>query len=252
MIWHLIESGFKTGKHNMDFDLHLAKSCNDNEAYFRLYRWKPYCISLGANQSIHDINVNKSKEDKIDIVSRPTGGRAILHAEEITYSVIIPLNQNLSPKEIYNKISLSLIRGLVNYSPKLSDTELENLQPDFPALLKQPSGMMCFASTAKNEVKFEGKKLVGSAQRKLNKVVLQHGSILCGIFHRKLADYLNSDKTVVSGLESELISSTIEIETILKTKTDYAKLTRCLIDGFQNEWQIELKPNPDFEKSFSN
>lgn len=251
MIWHFIESGSNTGIHNMEFDLHLANTCIDNEAYFRLYRWNPYCISLGANQSIDDINIKKAKEDNIDIVSRPTGGRAILHAEEITYSVIFPLNHNLSPKEIYNKISLSLIRGLVNYNPKLGETELENLQPNFPALLKKPSGMMCFASTAKNEVKFDGKKLVGSAQRKLDKVVLQHGSVLCGTFHRKLTDYLSSDSSIISVLESELIKSTIEIETILNTKTDYAKLAKCLKDGFQDEWQIELKPNPELEKSFS-
>ena len=250
MIWHLIESGFKTGSHNMEFDLHLAKSCNDKNAYFRLYRWKPYCISLGANQSIDDINIDKVNQDNIDIVSRPTGGRAILHAEEITYSVVMPINNNLSPKEIYNKISLSLIRGLAFYNPKLFDTELENLQPDFPALLKQPSGMMCFASTAKNEVKFEGKKLVGSAQRKLNDVVLQHGSILCGTFHRKLADYLNSDDDVISDLETELTNSTIEIETILNTKTNYESLTRCLIEGFEDEWKIKLIPNHELEKSY--
>jgi len=252
MIWHFIESGFRTGQHNMDFDIHLAKNCSDDEAFFRLYRWNPYCISLGANQNITDINILKTKADNIDIVTRPTGGRAILHAEEITYSVIIPLNQQLSPKDIYNKISLALIKGLVAYNPQLQDIELENFQPDFPSLLKQPSGVMCFASTAKNEVKFNGKKLVGSAQRKMDKVVLQHGSILCGRFHQKLTDYLNNDQSQIADLNLELTNRTTEIESILKQEVDYSKLIKSLIKGFESEWNIQLQLNTGIENSFEN
>ena len=251
MIWNFIDSGFHSGQHNMDFDIHLAKLCDDNNAYLRFYRWDPYCISLGANQKISDINTTKTKVDNIDIVTRPTGGRAILHAEEITYSVIMPLSFGLSPKEIYNKISQAIIKGLVLYSPILKGTELENLQPNFPALLKQPSGMMCFASTAKNEVKFNGKKLVGSAQRKMDKVILQHGSILCGTFHRNLPDYLTSVEPESKNLNEELANHTIEIQTILGSEIDYDSLSKCLKSGFETKWQMKLKHNTDLEKSFA-
>jgi len=240
MIWHLIDSGFGTGSFNMDFDLGLVQKVSPNDAYFRLYRWQPYCISLGANQNFSDINLDKAKADNIDVVKRPTGGRAILHAEEITYSVVLPYSHIITAKEIYQKISIALIKGLELYNPLLGKSELENLQPDFPKLLQQPSGVLCFGSTAKNEVKFGGKKIIGSAQRKLNNAILQHGSILCGTFHKYLVDYLFPDEIIKKKLADELSQKTIEIETILNEQVDYRHLKTCLIDGFEQVWQIEF------------
>lgn len=241
MIWRFIDSGFDTGEHNMQFDLQLAHTCNPDEAFFRIYRWHPYCISLGANQSFSDINLDKAAGNGIDVVKRPTGGRAILHAEELTYSVVLPLNNQFSPREVYFKISSALMRGLEIYNPVLAKSELENYQPSFPKLLEEPSGVLCFASTARNEVKFGGKKLIGSAQRKLNNVILQHGSILCGAKHRELSDYLNSDPVIIDQLRTDLTEKTTEIETILCEKTDYEKLKTCLMVGFELEWQIRFE-----------
>jgi len=241
MIWHFIDTGFNTGAYNMEFDLNHASSCSNNEAYFRIYRWNPYCISLGANQHFEDIILEKARHDNIEIVKRPTGGRAILHAEELTYSVVLPYSELYSAKEIYQKISIALIKGLELYSPVFAKAELENFQPNFPQLLQEPSGVLCFGSTAKNEVKFSGKKLIGSAQRKLNSVVLQHGSILCGTFHRKLVDYVNADESAKLFLSKEINEKTIELETILEEKIDYDKLAVCLRHGFESVWNIKFE-----------
>lgn len=240
MKWNLISDSSNTGQYNMDYDVALTKRCGNDNVFLRFYRWEPYCISLGANQKFEDINLSIAQKDGIDIVRRPTGGRAILHAEELTYSVIMPLSINLSNKEIYTKISIALVRGLNYYNPELKEVELENLQPNFPDLLNQPSGVLCFASTAKSEVKFKGKKLIGSAQRKMDSVVLQHGSILCGTFHTKLADYLMTTDDNKKLLTQELKEKTTEIESILNKKTDYALLQKSLIQGFEDEWQIKL------------
>lgn len=239
MKWQLLKTGRSSGHFNMDFDLNLANSCKQNEAFFRLYQWQPYCISLGANQKYEDINIAKANNDNIEVVKRPTGGRAILHAEEITYSVVVPVSQ-ISPKEIYEKISAALIKGLELYNPLLADSELEKLQPNFSNLIKQPSGVLCFGSTAKNEVKFAGKKIIGSAQRKLNNIILQHGSILCGKYHKELVNYLNYDAETIATLASEISNKTIEIETILNEKVNYNKLEESLISGFEEHWQINF------------
>lgn len=240
MNWNLIESGGNTGRYNMDFDINLARTCSDDSAYFRLYTWEPYCISLGANQNINEIDLEKASGDSIDCVYRPTGGRAILHAEEITYSAILPYSASYSAKDIYTNISLALLEGLKLYNPELAGAELEGLQPNFPDLLKTPSGMLCFASTAKSEIKYKGKKLVGSAQRKMEKIVLQHGSILCGTFHRKLPAYLICGDTEKASLEKELVEKTTEIDTILGEKTDYNRLSQCLIEGFESFFKIKF------------
>ena len=246
MIWHFIDSGFNTGLFNMQFDLELANKCSNDEAFFRIYRWNPYCISIGANQSINDINLEKTLRNGIDVVKRPTGGRAILHAEELTYSVIVPINKGYLPKELYHKISSALIKGLELYNPSLASAELEDIQPNLLPLLEKPMGTLCFASTVKNEVKYEGKKLIGSAQRKMNNTILQHGSILCSTGHHMLADYINCDLPTRNNLYNELTEKTTEMGTILHEKIDYDKLKKCLVMGFEIYWQIKFADSVNY------
>jgi lipoate-protein ligase A len=241
MKWKFIDTGENTGVYNMNYDINLVENCKFDEAYFRIYRWKPYCISLGYTQNIEEVNETKALSDNIEVVRRPTGGRAILHAEEITYSVVIPLTEGYTARSVYTKISEALINGLTKYDKILCDAELETVQPDFAKLHKQPDGMVCFASTAKSEVKFKGKKLIGSAQRKMGKYLLQHGSILCGTFHRNLIDYLNNltdyDYKLI---KNEFFAKTTEIETITGESVDYKRLIHGLVNGFKEEWGIEF------------
>ncbi len=234
MNWHIISHNAHTGRFNMDYDIELAGKCDSNNAFFRLYQWDPYCVSLGANQNFEDIDLDKTSSDNIDVVKRPTGGRAILHAEEVTYSMVVPTSIGRSPKEVYAKVSKGLIRGLALYNSKLEQLSLESDQPHFPSLLKESSGKLCFASTARNEIKFMGKKVVGSAQRKRNNVLLQHGSILCGTFHRKLTNY------IIDGNELSLDNSTTEIETILNQTVNYKELYSALTTGMEEEWRTHF------------
>lgn len=224
----------------MDYDINLANNCKKDEAFFRVYQWNPYCISLGANQKFEDINLSKTSADNIDVVKRPTGGRAILHAEELTYSVVLPVECGLTSQEIYKQISCALVRGLRLYDENLNDVELEKSQPDFASLLKDPSGAMCFASTARSEIKYKGLKLVGSAQRKMDKVILQHGSILCGDFHLRLIDYLCIDPQKANEFKEEFFKKTTDLSTILNKKIDYISLIEKLKMGFMQEWDVVL------------
>ncbi|HEX2961972.1 MAG TPA: hypothetical protein VHO43_09295 [Ignavibacteriales bacterium] len=243
MKWNLLDTGFNTGQFNMEFDIELARNCPDDEAFFRLYRWKPYCISLGANQKFEDINLPKASEQGIDVVRRPTGGRAILHADELTYSVVLPAKAGYTSTEIYRKVSLSLVRALRDFHSGLQEVELENLQPDFLSLLKDPTGIACFASTAKSEVKFKGQKLIGSAQRKMGHAILQHGSLLCGNFHLQLIDFLNLPGHEIETIKDDLLHKTTDLNSILGIEIDYDLLSGTIIKGFEDEWGIEfIKP----------
>lgn len=241
MVWKFIDTGFGTGRFNMDFDLELAKNCSPSEAIFRVYRWHPSCISLGANQKIEDINIDKTASDNIDVIKRPTGGRAILHSEELTYSVIYPIDYNTSAHNLYNQINYALKRGLNIYDGRLSPIKLENKQPDFKNFYQQDKSSVCFAVSAKSEINFDNKKLVGSAQRKLGKVILQHGSILCGDYHLKITDYLNLDDERKSYVKNELMNSTIDLRCILKKEIDFLKLTESLKKGFEKHFKIEFQ-----------
>lgn len=241
MIWKFINSGEHIGKFNMDLDIKLAKNYQPEFAILRLYRWKPYCISLGANQSFDDVNIDQAKADNIDVVKRPTGGRAILHSEELTYSVIYPLDINSSAKNIYNEINLALRNGLIEFDPFLTEIELEHSQPDFKEFYKSDISAICFAVSAKSELNLNGKKVVGSAQRKIGNVILQHGSILCGTFHKRIIDYLNLDEAKKDLILKEISDTTIDLKSALNYEIDYSKLSKAILKGFENHFNTKFQ-----------
>lgn len=240
MIWKFLDTGFNTGMFNMGFDMELVQNFSEMPV-LRFYRWEPYCISLGANQDFDSIDKQKTTADGLDIVKRPTGGRAILHAEELTYSVIHSISNEQTPKKIYREINLALKNGLEIYNPTLRKVELEHAQPHFPSFYKDAKSTLCFAVSAMNELNYNGKKVVGSAQRKIGNLVLQHGSILCGSFHKKVVDYLNLDSIKVDEIKEEIDQTTTELETILDEKTDYRILIQCIKEGFENHFNITFE-----------
>jgi lipoyl(octanoyl) transferase len=243
VIWNLTEYQSHTGKFNMEFDLGLVKKCSPNSAFLRFYGWEPHCISLGNNQSYEDINLALTSQNNIEVVKRPTGGRAILHSEELTYSVVISNQDHISGRFIYEKISEAIVEGLRKYNFKLNLVSLENQQPNFPEQLKKNSGSICFASTAKSEIKFGGKKLVGSAQRKLGNTILQHGSILIGKNHQSIVDYLNIEEGLKPQLRSEMDLKTTQLSTIINEDVNIFELQNCIILGFEDVFCCEFVEN---------
>jgi lipoate-protein ligase A len=240
MIWGFIDTGFNSGKFNMDYDLELVQNFSGSPV-LRVYQWEPYCISLGANQDFNSIDQKKTSAEGLDFVKRPTGGRAILHAEELTYSVVYPISDEKSPKQIYREINFALKRGLINYNPILEKIELENIQPHFPSFYKYAKSTLCFAVSAMNELNYSGKKVVGSAQRKIGNIILQHGSILCGSFHSRIIDYLNFPDEKIEAIKSEMEQTTTELETILNEKINYLKLSQAIKTGFENHFNIKFE-----------
>jgi len=239
MIWKFIDTGFNSGQFNMDYDMELVRNFSD--PVLRVYQWEPYCISLGANQDFSSVDQEKINTDVFDIVKRPTGGRAILHAEELTYSVVYPISNEKSPKQIYREINLALKNGLINYNSILGKIELEHTQPHLPSFYKDAKSTLCFAVSAMNELNYEGKKVAGSAQRKIGNIILQHGSILCGSFHKKIIDYLNLPAEKVEEIKNEIERTTTELEAILNEKISYTKLSQALKTGFENFFDIKFE-----------
>ena len=236
MIWKLINSGLNPGMYNMDFDLMLAQSLKDDEAILRLYGWNPYCISLGANQSEDSLNIEKVFNDKLDFVKRPTGGRAIFHAEELTYSVVYPSRKNYSLNDLYKQVNLALIKGLTLFDEKLQEVSLEHTEPHFPSFYKEEKSAVCFAVSSRNEINYKGRKLVGSAQRNLGNVILQHGSILCGNYHKKIVEYLNLQDITLDEISNEMNNTTTDLKEILKYKIGIEKLKSSIKTGFEDHF----------------
>ena len=240
-VWTFIDSGEQTGAFNMALDESLARALAAFEGTpsLRIFRWRPWAISVGYNQAAEELDAPRCAADGIDIVRRPTGGRAILHAEELTYSVVMPAGRK-SILQVYNEISAALVRGLALYGV---DVALQKSQPDFAAEYRSPSSIPCFASSARYEIEWRGRKLVGSAQRRFSgpggDVVLQHGSILCGDAHLRLADYLAAPVAGVRGrILATLRERTADLRMITGRPVDTNFLGECIRGGFEEAWGL--------------
>jgi len=244
--WLFLDTGSKSGAFNMEFDEMLARRLRDEGGAptLRLFRWKPWAISLGYNQVVDHLDTETCMRDGIDIVRRPTGGRAILHAEELTYSVVMEAGRR-GILEVYNDISRALVCGLQLFGVKVA---LQKTQPNLREGYQHASSIPCFTTSARYEIEWRGRKLVGSAQRRFDDgdhdVVLQHGSILCGPAHKMLAEYLRvSGEALRTELRIELDRKTVDLAEIRGGPVDIDALADCIRRGFEQEWKITLAPS---------
>jgi lipoyl(octanoyl) transferase len=246
--WIYEDSGPRAGVFNMERDEALAASLQDpagnGAQVLRVYGWQPPAVSLGHHQDASTIDQERLQRDGIDLVRRPTGGRAILHDDELTYCVVM-LAGRRSILQVYNAISEALVRGLARYGVTVA---LQRSQPDFAAAYRDHSSIPCFTSSARYEIEWEGRKLVGSAQRRYadgeRDVVLQHGSILCGPAHRRLAEYLRTgDGAVRERIEREMKEKTVDLREITGRPVDMQRLKICIRKGFEEAWGVEFKGN---------
>lgn len=237
------DTGEHTGVWNMDFDMRHAEQLDAGLAgpLLRVYRWKPWCISLGRHQRIEEIDRSRTDAAGYDIVRRPTGGRAILHAEELTYCVVMP-SEGRGVMEVYRQISEALTAGLKILVPEI---DIARSQPNFQRLYKEPGSIPCFSSSARYEIEFGGKKLVGSAQRRIGSAVLQHGSILIGDAHLALADFLAVDEDVRALLRHDMAEHTITLRHILQRPVSYEEVREAIKAGFERAWDVRFSTLPE-------
>lgn len=180
-----------TGEANMQLDLAMLERVQNGEAPFlyRLYTWHPWCVSLGYHQKLENINVVRCKAANLDIVRRPTGGRAVFHAQELTYCIVVNNDYYNSVKEVYTRIHELLHSALKQLVPDISFQRVDSdLRKHYAS--SGSAGQICFSSSAKSELMINNKKVVGSAQRVIGNSLLQHGSILIGNAHEQLAEFV--------------------------------------------------------------
>lgn len=240
MMWEFINTGFHSGTYNMEFDEGLAHRLGEGigSPTLRLFGWKPYTISIGFNQQMEDFDVEAISLAGYDIVRRPTGGRAIFHAHELTYSVVMNVGER-SVRDIYHYISGGLLKGLqlLGINAELSGKD-ERLTTPF----SDSSSIPCFASTARSEIHVDGKKLVGSAQRRYGRIVLQHGSFLLGPQHKRIVDFLSPhvlDARQV--IEESLTHRTTDAETILGRAVTFDEAALCVKEGFERACGMKFR-----------
>jgi lipoate-protein ligase A len=262
--WLVWPSQSYSGTFNMEADHALAREMTKTlrQPLLRFFTWKPYCISLGYHQKPEEIDIDLCRQQNVDLVRRPTGGRAILHAEELTYSVVYPF-EGIDVTNFYRLVHLPFVRALQNCG---INAEFEKTQADFRQAYKTEKSQICFATSAQNEVEIAGKKLIGSAQRIYEKAILQHGSVLLGKKHEELVDFLklpadskNRIKTYIRdhtatvwdytpGLKAERLSQKVreqfeEIFDISFTDINQNKEMISLLNSIPEKYKTEIRLN---------
>ncbi len=176
--WNLLVHHDVPGAFHMALDEVLMNQVRTNASLpvLRFYTWKPACLSLGYFQKAEqEIDMDACRRQNIDVVRRATGGRAVLHDEELTYSIIVREDNTLIPSSItqsYRQFSEGLVRGFDQLGIPAHLSGEETLR------VKDFRSSACFEAPSSYEVVVHGKKIVGSAQVRKEGVLLQHGSII--------------------------------------------------------------------------
>jgi lipoate-protein ligase A len=239
--WRLIEHSPGKGAWNMAVDEALLESINTGDSLptLRLYAWEPACLSLGHAQPYSEVNTKALTENGWDVVRRPTGGRAILHIDELTYAVIAPETE---PRlkggvlESYLRISEALLEVLriLGLSPKAEEKNQGSR--------KTKPNPVCFEVPSNYEITVNGKKLIGSAQARRKEGILQHGALpLYGDLTRIITALQFSDEGSQSRAKTRLQAHATTVEKELSQIISWEKASQAFKQAFENALNLELK-----------
>ena len=237
--WRLILSNPLPGKMNMAIDAAILAAAGKGEVppTLRLYRWDPPCISLGYSQNYNDVNEEELISRGWDVVRRPTGGRAILHTDELTYAVIGP---KTDPRlegglmDSYQQLSLALLKALTELGLPVEIHSGKN-----PLAHHQP---VCFENPSDFEITVEGKKIIGSAQARKKEGILQHGSLpLGGDLTRITAalHYKSPEERINAG--QTLLQKAATIASTLGKEISWEQAARAFEYGFSTVLNLDLR-----------
>lgn len=238
--WRLYISPPAIGAWNMAVDESILEHVSRGEAppTLRLYGWEPPCLSLGRAQPFADVDISALEANGWELVRRPTGGRAILHTDELTYSVIAPAsNPHVSGSllESYHHLAQALLAALnalnVNADMKKGKaTQGNNTNP------------VCFEVPSTYEITVDGKKLIGSAQARRKDGVLQHGSLpLTGDLARITQALVFPDEEARQIAAEKLLAHATTTEITLGQAIDWDTASKAFVHGFETALNIQLK-----------
>ncbi|EMR06664.1 Octanoyltransferase LipM [Bhargavaea cecembensis DSE10] len=243
--WMFINSGPQSASYNMALDDALLELHSKGRIppVVRFYEWNPATLSIGYFQKATEaVDLEKVKEMGLGFVRRPTGGRAVLHDRELTYSIIVSESHPDMPEtvtEAYRVISAGLLEGFRNLG----------LQAEFaiPATreernaLKEPKSAVCFDAPSWYELVVEGRKAAGSAQTRQKGVILQHGAIPVSLDLDKLVSVFNfKTEDHRSRMKEKLAKKAVSIEELSGRSVEMPEVTEAFRSGFEKALDIEL------------
>jgi len=230
------------GAWNMAVDETILEACGYRESVptLRLYAWTPPCLSLGYAQPVTDVDLARLAAHGWDLVRRPTGGRAVLHTDELTYSVIGPLDEpHLAGGVLdsYQRLASALVAslGVLGLSADLQSKAAPGAERN--------ANPVCFEVPSTYEITVAGRKLLGSAQARRREGVLQHGSLpLGGDLARILQVLSYPDEAARTRAAARLLEHAGTVESLLGQPVSWEQAAQALIGSFRDVLQLDLQP----------
>jgi lipoate-protein ligase A len=228
--WQLmLDPAGRSGAANMAIDAELlADAAASGRAVLRLYRFAPPCLSLGRNEPAARYDRAAIARLGIDVVRRPTGGRAVWHEHDVTYAVAAPIATFGGLRAAYAAIHTRLAAALRALGAAAT------LAPDRPMARAPGRSGACFASAVGGEVVAGGRKLVGSAQVRRRAALLQHGSILVA-GSQNIVD-------VISRQSSLLVSGATTLSEVLGRPVSFDEVASAIVDAWWDT--VSRTPRP--------
>lgn len=255
--WRVLVDPPASGPENMAVDHALAACLGPAEAVLRIYRWSRPTVSFGRNEPSRDrYDPAAGRDAGIEFVRRPTGGRAVLHDRELTYAAVLPLTTRGSLRATYRLINRGLVEALRSLGVPAAMAEARGS-------VSGPDSGPCFDEPAPGEVTVAGRKLVGSAQARLEGVILQHGSLLIGPGQERLIA-LGSPLGTTSGgsragphggvpKKDESVRAPISLEEILGQAPPWHDLVEAVVSGLRGvtggDWHQDELTEPERARS---
>ena len=231
-LWRLLITPPTRGAWNMAADEAILEHIGHGVSLptLRLYAWAPACLSLGHAQPFADVEPARLKERGWEVVRRATGGRAILHTDELTYSVIAP---NDEPRvagtvlESYNRLAQALLLAVKNL-------ELTVELKEGKANENGQNNPVCFEVPSTYEITVDGKKLIGSAQARRKEGVLQHGSLpLTGDLSRICQALAFENESAREDASKRLLARAATVESALGRTVSWETAAQAFIRAFE-------------------
>ena len=229
------------GAWNMAVDEALLEAVGRRDSFptLRLYAWEPACLSLGYAQPFSDVDLPRLQSRGWDVVRRPTGGRAVLHTDELTYSIIAPLDEPHvagTVLESYHRLAAALVEALRRLSLPVAMQAHAGRQ----AATANP---VCFEVPSTYEITVDGKKLIGSAQARRKEGVLQHGSLpLTGDLTRILQALVFPDEAARQRAAVRLLERATTVETALGRRVAWDEAAQAWAAGFRSALDLGFQP----------
>jgi len=240
--WRLLYTPPSNGAWNMAVDESILEHIHRGESQptLRLYAWDPPCLSLGRAQSLADVDMQRVKANGWEVVRRATGGRAILHTDELTYSVTGSTEEPVlagGVLESYNRLAQALLFAMRELG--LPVELKEDASHASNGISPNP---VCFEVPSTYEITVNGKKLIGSAQARRQEGVLQHGSLpLIGDLTRICQALVFKDEAAREVAAQRLLTRATTVESVIGVETDWETAAQAFVHGFESQLGIHFQ-----------